>query len=67
MSTAFPPPSDPVPQPGSEAQSAGPLPPPEPPFPAITLGTAHSCPYCGGPIAVVSVLMPVEVPPPGGG
>jgi hypothetical protein len=27
---------------------------------------AHSCPYCGAPVAVVSVLMPVEDPSAGG-
>lgn len=67
MSVPFPPLSGPVPEPGSGAEPSGPMPlPPEPPFPAITLGTAHCCPYCGGPIAVVSLLMPVEVPPPVG-
>jgi hypothetical protein len=63
MSTAFPPPSGPVP----EREPAAPVPRPEPPLPPITLGTAHSCPYCGAPVAVVSVLMPVDNPPADGG
>ena len=53
------PPLDARPDPGHTAPST----PPEPEPDGASLGMAHCCPHCGRPLAVLSVLVPVDEPP----